>query len=323
MTETLSQDEVDALLRGISDGEVAVGEDKNEPGTARPYDLVCEERLVGRQFPALDSIHERFVRRLRQSLGSFVGVLPNVEQAGLEMLKFGTFRNRIAVGSSVHVYNMSPLRGQALMVLSAPFAFGLVDRIFGGAGKTPATLEPHEYSAIETQMIQRLVIRVLQDLNESWAPVHHLDCSYGRSEINPALVSLTGLNEMVLTFQVQCDFGSGPATLTLTTPYALLEPLRAKLGEQQASFGGADRDWLAAMTSAVRHSDVTLSAELGTREIAARELLSLRVGDVISLGTRGDDPVALCIEGVRLMTGLAGVSRGQNAVRILVRDLRE
>lgn len=320
MSDALSQDEVDALLRGLADGEVPADADRGARGEARRYDLIGEERLVARRFPALDLVHERLARRLRRSLGSFIGSPPTIELAPLQMVKFGTFRNRLPTPSSLHLFTMAPLRGQALMVVSPPLAFGIVDRVFGGAGRTPASLAAREYSAIETQMIQRLVTRALADLSEAWAPVHGLMCTFVRSELNPASVAICAPGDMMLVLDLRCELGGNASTLTLAVPYAMLEPLRGKLGEPQANTHGPDRDWLGALTRVVRDTAVLVSAELGTRELATREVLQLKVGDVLTLGTRGDDPLDLKVEGVSLLAGVPGVSRGNNAVRILPRE---
>ncbi len=320
MSDALSQDEVDALLRGIADGDVPSDADVAAQHGIRAYDLVGEERLVARRFPALDLVHERLARRLRRSLGTFVGSPPTIELAPLQMLKFGTFRNRLPTPASLHLFTMAPLRGQALIVMSAALVFGVIDRVFGGAGRTPKSLSTREYSAIETQMIQRVVVRALGDLTESWAPVHALTCHFERSELNPASIAICGAGDMVLALDVQCELGGDVASLTMVVPYAIIEPLRAKLGEPQAVVRGPDRDWVGGLTRAVRETSVTVSAELGTREISARDVLRLRVGDVLTLGTRGDDPLEVKIEGVPLLTGLPGVSRGNNAIRLVPRQ---
>ena len=320
MSETLSQDEVNALLRGLADGEVPADTTGGVSDPVRRYDLVGEERLVARRFPALDLVHERFTRRLRRSLGTFIGSPPSIELSPLQMLKFGTFRNRLQTPSSLHLFAMPPLRGQALIVVSMPLAFGIIDRVFGGGGRAPASLSTREYSAIETQMIQRFVVRALTDLTEAWSPVHALTCRFERSELNPASVAIATAGDMILTLDVQCELGGGMAAMTIAVPYAMLEPLRAKLGEPQATAGGPDRDWVGNLARAVRETAVVVSAELGGRDISAREVLRLKVGDVLTLGTRGDDPLDVKVEGVSLLAGLPGVSRGNNAVRLVPRE---
>ena len=319
--ETLSKDEVDALLQGVKDGDVALDGEPAPRGTVQPYDLLADDRLAGRRFPVLDLVHERFVRRLRLALASATGVTPVITAGPLDIVRFATFRSRIPAGACLHLFSMAPLRGQALLAVSAPLAFGLVDRVFGGGGGMPDALAAREYSTIELLMLQRLVTRMLGELSEAWAPVQRLECAWVRIEPNAAYLALAAPADAVLVLELGCDLGAGAAPLVLALPYPMLEPLRDRLGAPQAApVSGSDREWLAAITTAVRQAEVTVSAELGTHEISARELLRLRPGDVLGLGVRGDDPVTLRIENLRLMTGLAGVSRGQNAVRILGAD---
>jgi len=320
MSQTLSQDEVNALLQGMADGEVAVAEQDGSRGVARPYDLLGGERIARRQFSVLDRVHERFVKKLKRSLSSFAGSLCVVELGGVETLKLGTFRNRLPAGASLHLFTMAPLRGQALLAVSAPLAFGILDRVFGGAGRAPASNEVREASPIATQMLQRLVVRALHDLSEAWTPVHRIECRFLRTEANPNDVAIAAPGDMVLALTLQCNFGGDPAPIVVGVPYAIFEPLRSKLGDSEALPAGADRDWITALAGAVHDTSVTVTAELGSREISAREVSRLKPGDVIPLRTRGDDPVTIRVEGVRLMSGLAGVSRGQNAVRVLGRD---
>jgi flagellar motor switch protein FliM len=324
MSDNLSKEEVDALLQGVKDGGVPVEGEPSPPGTVESYDLVGEDRLAGRRFPALDQVHERLLRRLPVSLATVLGVTPTLTLGTCETVRFATFRNRIAPGTCMQLFSMLPLRGQALLAVSAPLAFALIDRVFGGPGRVPDGLEGREFSAIELQSLQRLGARILGDLAEAWAPVQKLECAFVRFESNPAYLTMTSPSEAVVTVEVACDLGSGAASLLLALPYAMLEPLRERLGAPQAApVSGSDREWLAAILGAVRHAQVDVSAELGHHEISTRDLLQLRVGDVVPLGVRGEDPVALRVENIHVMTGLAGVSRGQNAVRVVGRERGE
>lgn len=318
MSDALSKDEVDALLRGVEEGEVAVDGDAGPRSGVRPYDLFAEDRLTGRRFPALDLVHERFVRRLRTSLESVVGVTPTIDIGELDTVRFATFRNRLPAGACLQLFTMAPLRGQGLLAISAPLAFALVDRMFGGPGRMPEAAAGREFSALEQQTLKRVGARVLADLAEAWTPIQRVECALARVEANPAYLAITAPTEVVIALELACDLGGGAAPLVLAVPYATLEPLRDRLGAPQAtSASGSDREWLATVRAAVRQAEVTMSAELGAREISARELLRLRVGDVLPLGARGEDPVTIRVESVRVMTGFAGVSRGHNAVRVL------
>jgi flagellar motor switch protein FliM len=318
MSETLSKDEVDALLRGMEEGDVAIEGGQAPRGSARPYDLLAEDRLAGRRFPALDLVHEAFVRRLCASLTSLAGVTPTITLGALETVRFATFCNRLAAGACLQLFSLTPLRGQGLLAIPAALAFALIDRVFGGPGRLPDAIEGREYSALEQQTLKRIGTRMLADLAEAWTAIQRIECALVGLEANPARLAIAGPSDAIVVVELGCDIGGGPASLLLAIPYPSLEPLRDRLGAARATpTSVSDREWLATLSNAVRLAEVTVSAELGHHEISARELLRLRVGDVVALGTRGEDPVTLRVENVHVMTGLAGVSRGHNAIRLL------
>jgi flagellar motor switch protein FliM len=319
MSETLSQDEVSALLRGLADGDVPAEESASEPGATRDYDLLGEERIVARRFQALDLVRERLVRRLKLSLAGVLGTPPEVEAKPLELIKFATFRNRLEIPANLHLFTMAPLRGQALVVVSSNLAYGLVDKVFGGLGRIPTSGARRECSAIEMQTVQRVVTQALGDFTEALAPLHPMSCVFTRSETNPISVAICAPTDQILLLPFHCDLGSGPTPLTIAIPFAMLEPIRAKLGEPEAVERGPDATWLAALEAAVAATDVTMTVELGTADLTAREILRLKVGDLIAIETRGDDPLAVSVEGIRLLTGVPGVSRGNNAVRVIAK----
>jgi flagellar motor switch protein FliM len=317
MSETLSQDEVSALLRGLADGDVPPEEAASADGTARPYDLVGDERIVARRFQALDLVRERLVRRLKVSLAGVLGTPPEVEARPLEMVKFSTFRNRLETPANVHLFAMAPLRGHALVVVSSALAYGLVDKVFGGAGRVPVGGARRDCSAIEMQTVQRVIQHTLADFTEALAPLHPITCSFARSETNPISVAICQATDQVLVLPFACDLGLGPTPLSIAIPFAMLEPIRAKLGEPEAAVRGPDASWITALTATVLATQVTMSVELGMAEVSARDVLGLKVGDLVTIETRADDPLAICVEGIRVMTGAPGVSRGNNAVRVL------
>ena len=68
----LSQDEVDALLKGVTgeSDEPEVAED--DAGGVRSYDLGTQERIVRGRMPTLELINERFARYLRIGLFNYM-----------------------------------------------------------------------------------------------------------------------------------------------------------------------------------------------------------------------------------------------------------
>ncbi len=64
----LSQEEVDALLRGVTgESDEPVADEAGAEGV-RPYNLATQERIVRGRMPTLELINERFARYLRIGL---------------------------------------------------------------------------------------------------------------------------------------------------------------------------------------------------------------------------------------------------------------
>ena len=65
MEKILSQDEIDALLKGVDSGAVeAKPQDDAAAATgAKQFDLFNQERIIRGRMPTLELINDRFIRR--------------------------------------------------------------------------------------------------------------------------------------------------------------------------------------------------------------------------------------------------------------------
>ena len=67
--EVLSQEEIDALLHGVDDGDIETEVEADEAqGDFSSYDLTSQDRIVRGRMPTLELINERFARLTRISL---------------------------------------------------------------------------------------------------------------------------------------------------------------------------------------------------------------------------------------------------------------
>ena len=76
MNQILSQDEVDALLQGVTGGDIdtQVGDEDELTGEGGivPYDLTSQERIIRGRMPTLEIIHQRFSRTFRSAISSML-----------------------------------------------------------------------------------------------------------------------------------------------------------------------------------------------------------------------------------------------------------
>src|SRR5512145_2719564 len=130
--EFLSQDEVDALLKGVSgETEEPVAEVKPTDG-ARPYNLATEERIVRARMPTFEMVNERFARQLRVAMFNFMRRSSDVTVAVPKVQKFSDFVRNLVVPTNLNLVQIKPLRGTSLFIFDPNLVFVVVDSLFGG-----------------------------------------------------------------------------------------------------------------------------------------------------------------------------------------------
>lgn len=319
MNQVLSQDEINSLLRGLSDSDAAdMGDSQiDDPSGARRFDLANQERIVRGRMPTMELIHDRFSRQFRVHLAKFLGRQCFANVGTVEMLKFGAFLKKLPLPSSLHIIRMPPLAGNALVVVSAPLVFSIVESLFGGTGANKVKIEGREYTPIETKLIGRVVTQSLELLREAWAPIHPVDFVFVRSEYNPLAVGIVPATDVVIVVTIDIEIESENATLIIATPYSMLEPIRAKLSTSfQASRLEVDTGLLKRMEGNIRQTTANLTVQLAVGSTTPREFLQLKKGDILPLSTSPADESMILIEGEPKFYGNVGSFRGNRAVKI-------
>jgi flagellar motor switch protein FliM len=319
MSNILSQDEVDALLKGVNEGAVATDA---AGGGARPgvqtLDLTSQERNLRGRVPGLELMIDRFTKTLRTSLGTFFGALPNVAVGAMELRKFGGFMERIRPPASMQLFRMAPLRGQGMLVASPGLVATLLQISFGGRPQRRIAIEGREISAIEVRVIERLAARVLQDFSEAWRPVAAIDFAFQRSESNPRFAAIATPQDLTFVIDMTIELeGVDEAGVSLCIPNAALDPIRRQL---QVSLGvekdAPGESWGDRWREVIGAAEIDVLAELGTTRMPLGAVLALKVGDVVSLGTGRDGPILVRVEGRPRFLGAPGISGGHHAVRV-------
>jgi flagellar motor switch protein FliM len=318
VADALSREEIDALLRGMADGEVGFDDDASPQGEAIAVSLVPDrDENPGRRFPALTLIHERFVRELSKTLLQMFEANVSVDRRDTFSTDFVTIKNRISPGTVAALFSLAPFNGEVLLLAPPAFGFEMVDRLFGGPGRIPPDVGEREMSPISLRTVEGVVTRMMESFAAGFSPLVEVQSTFLRSENNAMLLEIAGANESVVGFETDIDLGSGSQRMTIVLPQSVLESARVRFNESKTLIPRIDRNWLGALRGAVEQTEVVLSADLGHLEMTTRQVLSLRAGDVLHLATRGEDALPIRVEGTTLMTGVAGVSRGRNAVRVL------
>jgi flagellar motor switch protein FliM len=311
--DLLSQDEIDALLHGVDDGDIETETDL-EPGAVKTYDLTSQDRIVRGRMPTLEMINERFARYTRISMFNMLRRTADVSVGGIQIQKFGEYVHTLYVPTSLNMVKFRPLRGTALIILDAKLVFKLVDNFFGGDGRH-AKIEGREFTPTELRVVQMVLNQGFVDLAEAWKAVMPINFEYVHSEVNPSLANIVSPSEVVVvsTFHVELDGGGGE--LHITMPYSMIEPIREVLDAGlQSDTDEQDERWIKALREDVLAAKVELECDIVRREITLRDIVDLKEGDVIPI--EFPDFHVLTANGVPMFRTQLGQHRGNLALKI-------
>lgn len=310
----LSKDEVDALLQAAGDSAVQANAPA-VPGEVRAFDFARQDHLTRGRLPTLDIVNERFLRLWRAGLAKLLRRAPEVCVAGVDIVKFGEYVHSLALPTHCNLLRAKPLRGTAMVTLQPALVFGVVDRFFGGGGRTPASFAGREFTPSEQRIVELMLQQLLADLGAAWAAVHPLEFEYAGHEDNPHHTAIVAPREQVVVTRLQVEFDGGGGQVHVVLPWPMLEPIHELLGNGlQGDRPDHDGGFAQSLRDQLLDADVEVSSTLAQIRSSLRELLRMKAGDVLPLELPGR--IRLSVEDLPLFEGEYGVANGQRAIRI-------
>lgn len=314
MQDLLSQEEINALLHGVDEGEV----DVNAEGVAqnvRPYDLTSQEHVVRHKMPTLEMINGKFARALRDNLFNLLRRNAEVNITGSKIGKFSEYKHSLYMPTSLNLFKLRPLRGTAILAMDANLVFRMVDNFFGGTGRE-VKIESREFTPTEQRVVQMVLNQAYVDIAQAWKSVYKVDLEPIRSEANPELVNILAPGELIMisVFSVVFD-GGGGGEIQLALPYKMIEPIRELLeAGQRVDADEEEEGWGDAMRDDIMDARVIFGCRMFEQNVTLRDVVDLEAGDVIPVDM--PETVILKANGIPMFNTKVGVSNGNLALKI-------
>jgi flagellar motor switch protein FliM len=313
--QILSQDEVDALLQGITGESQKLEQEEVPQGAVRGYDLSSQERIVRGRMPTMEIINERFARNIRIGLFNLIRKSPEVSIGGIKVQKYSAFLREIVVPTNFNIVSVKPLRGSGLIVCDPNVVFAAIDALFGGAGKFHTRIEGRDFSPTEQRVISRLVETICAEFHKAWQGIYPLELEYQRSEMQPQFANVATPGEIVVTTSFTLEIGESSGAIHFCIPYATLEPIRDVLYSTiQGDSAEPDRRWVNLLKTQIQAAEVDLVAELATAQATVEQLLAFKAGDFVELDL--DPAIQAKVDGVPVFDCTYGTANNRYAIKI-------
>ena len=319
MPDVLSQDAIDAMLKSISSGakieDIAAKAD--EYAKLKVYDFKRPDKFSKDQLRAIQMIHESFARQMTTVLSTLIRSIVSAEIASVEQLAYEEFVNYMVQPTVIGLIEMHPFEGSMLIEINPALVFTIIDRMLGGRGTFLGSIR--ELTDIEKTVIERVIMRILELLEDSWSTVVDVRFRFESMESNPFFVQICSPSDMVLVVIMKLRVSDVEGMVSLCFPYFLIEPIMDRLSSQQwfasTSHKGDDqvRQWL---NNSIMKVNMPLAMELGHTVLSLADVYALQPGDVIKLDELKDSHIDVRVGNQVRFKARPGTLNGHMAVEL-------
>ena len=318
MGDTLSQEEIDNLLKAFNDGDLNADDfSDTKEKQVKNYDFARPSKFSKDHLRTLEIIFENYGRLLSTNLPAYLRKNVQVEVVNAEANTYSEFANALSNPVILGVVNFAPLEGNIIIELSANLGFTIVDRMLGGGG---APLERNrDFTEIELIILERVLEVCTNLLVDPWESVVSIEPRLERIETNSQFAQFISPGEMTAIITMSVKIGSVEGLMNICIPYSCVEPVIDKLNTKywyssmKESDSGAYQE---VIEDIIDYAKIPVKAMLGRSTISVNDYINIQIGDIIKLDTKVNDELEVYVGNIKKFTALPGATSDSYAVRV-------
>lgn len=318
MSETLSQEEIDKLLKAFSTGELDADDYTAEKEKeVKVYDFARPSKFSKEHLRTLENIFEHYGRLLYTNLPAYLRKNVQVDVMNAEALAYSEFSNALSNPVLLGIVNFSPLRGNVIMELGTNLGYAIIDRMLGGEGESIE--RKRDFTEIEIIIIERILNVCVELLREPWQNVVNLHPRLERIETNPQFAQLISPTEMIAIVTISITIGEVNGLMNVCLPFITLEDVMDKLNIKYwfSSMEKKDEEsYEEAIEILIQRSEIPIRAILGKSTISVNDFANLQKGDIIKLDTTINNELDVYVGDIKKFKALPGTTNEDYAVRV-------
>lgn len=340
----LTQAEIDALLKGTMEVEdrdsqttvnlaELMGQEQESSGGAasvparevndaskkvQAYNFWSPDRFSKDQMRAVELVHEDFAERLTTTLPTFLRTNVKPRLVHTEQGRFHDFLTDETTNMLYHMITLAPLPGQLVLTISPNVCYMILEQVLGG--KVEHRPRERTLTDIDQSLLRGLVENMLNDIKASWAKVSVLEPGLEDSTTNQHWVQMLMGNERVMLLAFELTIHDTTGTMSIYIPFTTLKPIANELNPHAFITGKKEQqvDPIARRTlmTNISKAYLPLKVTLGQATLSVREMVDLKIGDVIQLDTKVDQELVVKIANQEKLRGRLGRSGNRLAIQL-------
>ena len=250
MAEVLSQSQIDALLSAARSGEMDLSSSKDERQEKkyRKYDFYSPRKFTKDRLKMLNGVFENYTRILSSRINGLLHSTCEIEVESVEEQRYYEFSNALSEGdvlaqADVLIDEVRETEESLVLIhFSNTLMLSMLDRMMGGLGDVdPNIPTSYHLTNLELRLYENIVQDLVSVLGGSWENYIALNFAYRRTETNPTLVQIMGLDETVIIVSINLEFSNSSGRMNICLPGTVLNN-EYPAGLRTGDHSGAGKD---------------------------------------------------------------------------------
>lgn len=316
--ELLSKDEMHTLLHEPS-GQPAGRHHAADDGV-RPhfYDFISEYHKSITKSRGFELINLNFASELREQLHRTLRVKPLIDIIEPEIATFEQYLQNNHEPSLLNMLRVDETDTYLLMMLDKQLLFSGIEILFGSTPSQSASLN-REFAHVDFRIAKLFCQRITEALQHAWESILNLQLELVKTTKEHLIPNNIKRSEKIIILQYRITIDTISSRLDICLPHSLVNGVSDQLNHDDISKKPTeeDSDWAHTLRNNLHNANINLSAEITETDILLKDVLALKVGDVISI----DNPSVgyLLAEGEKIFRVNCGVQDGTKVVEVIER----
>lgn len=303
------------------DGVAEPAKEEQPEKKYRKYDFASPKKFTKDRIKMLNGIFDTYARIINSRLNARLRTNCEITVESIEEQHYYEFSNALTEGdvlALIDVETKSRVEEIPVMFyLSTSTGLTIMDYLLGGDGSAQVDVpSDYSYTDVELRLYEDTVIDLVSVMGNSWESYLPIKFTFGRTEVNPTLNQVIGLDEIIVIVDLKIQFPNGDGRMSICLPGEMLINIFAEISRENPMRRSASENKSTEIFESLRDSELEIVAELGSTQLSLSDVYHLHVGDVIDLGQAHTSPVYLEIGGYHWFTGKIGTHKKNIAVKI-------
>jgi len=259
--------------------------------------------------------HEQFIYYLEARLSMFLRMDFGLKMSKLNTTPFHKYVETIPNPTFIAMCNIEELSGIGVVDMNPRLAMTFVDRLLGGMGHS--VRDERYLTELEMALMDDVVNLILEEWCRQWEDIMDINAHIIGRENNGRFLQTSPPDAIVLVLTMEATIGDCSEPIQIAFPYHTVEPVIKQMQNiekkfRQSGSKGKDAEW----REHLGDIDVPIIAEWDAFEVTVRDLMGLRIGDVVELPMDIVSQTKITFEGTTQFIGEAGLQNGRVVVKL-------